>query len=144
MSATVETRVEYDDRFRQRPELVRGAEAAMAYLDTKLGTDPLVPPPAVVRWAIRPLDPAAVELSMADGDDGPRAARVFPAAVLGDPAARGRQAADAWWDLLSERSRINMARLDRKIAAFAAELKREAVSPQFKTTPAAAESADGR
>ena len=118
MSATVETRIEYDDRFRQRPELVKAAEEAMAYLDPRLGTNPLVPPPAVIRWALRPLDPLSAELSMADGD-GLRAAQVFPARQLADPVIRNIWGLKVWDGLLSERSRVNLARLDRRMAAFA-------------------------
>lgn len=118
MPTAVAPRVEYEDRFRARPELMTAAEAALAYLDGRLGTNPLVPPPSVIRWALRPLDPNAVELSMADEADGLRAAEVFPAQQLADPRIRDIRAIRVWGDLLSERSRVNQRRIDEKFSAY--------------------------
>lgn len=143
MSTTVETRVEYDDRFRQRPELVKAAEEAMAYLDPRLGTNPLVPPPAVIRWGVRPLDPQSVELAMADGD-GLRATRVFPARQLADPVIRNIWGLKVWDDLLSERSRVNLARLDRRMAAFARDIPDDWDAPDVADACTPEGSPDGR
>lgn len=120
MSTTVETRVEYDDRFRQRPELVKGAEEAMAYLDTLIGTNPNVPPPSVIRWAVRPLDPQSVELAMADETDNSRAVRVFPVRYLtaADPYARETFAGRVWSDLLDLRWQTLRKQINQQIAAF--------------------------
>lgn len=136
MSTTVETRVEYDDRFRQRPELVKGAEEAMAHLDKLIGTNPNVPPPSVIRWGIRPLDPQSVELSMADDADELRAAMIFPARYMtaDDRYARNTFAAQVWDDLLSARFRVIGARIDRRVAALRAELAAEAAPPATFST----------
>jgi hypothetical protein len=144
MSTTVETRVEYDDRFRQRPELVRAAEGAMAYLDGRLPDNPLVPPPSVIRWGLRPLDPSSVELTMADEADGLRAARVFPARHLADPVVRDLWALSVWDDLLTERSRANMAQLRRMIAAFSADEGWATEEACVTTVPEPQEARDGR
>ncbi|MFO0796729.1 MAG: hypothetical protein U0804_04575 [Gemmataceae bacterium] len=123
MSTAVTTRVEYEDRFAARPDLMKAAKAALAYLDGRLGTDPLVPPPSVIRWAIRPLDPNSVELSMADEDRGLRAVAVFPARRMADPQSRDLQATGVWGDLLAERSRVNQKRIDEKFRAYLQSLE---------------------
>ncbi len=118
MTTATAPRVEYEERFAARPDLMRAAEEALAYLDGRLGTDPLVPPPSVIRWAIRPLDPNAVELSMADESRGLRAVDVFPARHLADPQTRDMQTTRVWGDLLAERSRVNQKRINEKFSAY--------------------------
>lgn len=122
MSATVETRVEYDDRFRQRPELMKGAEAAMAYLDARFRACPWVPPPSLIRWGLRPLDPSAVELTMADAD-GLRATGVFPARYVtaAETYPRETMAVRVWCDLLDGRWQAIRAEINERIATFGAE-----------------------
>jgi len=118
VTTAVTPRVEYEERFAARPDLMKAAEEALAYLDGRLGTDPLVPPPSVIRWALRPLDPNSVELSMADEDRGLRAVDVFPARYLADPQSRDLQTTGVWGDLLAERSRANQKRIDEKFRAY--------------------------
>jgi hypothetical protein len=127
VTTAVTPRVEYEERFAARPDLMKAAEAALAYLDGRLGTDPLVPPPSVIRWALRPLDPNSVELSMADEDRGLRAVGVFPAQNLADPQTRDLRTTRVWGDLLAERSRDNRRRVAEKLAAY---LRSQADSPQ--------------
>lgn len=123
MSTAVTPRVEYEERFAARPDLMKAAEEALAYLDGRLGTDPLVPPPSVIRWALRPLDPNSVELSMADEDRGLRAVRVFPTRNMADPLSRDLRATGVWGDLLAERSRVNQKRIDEKFRAYLRSLE---------------------
>ena len=112
MNATEATRVEMDDHIRQQPELCRAANEAMAYV---LGQIEGVPPPAVIRWRFVPSDPNLIELSMTEEWQGIElnAAPAFPVRDMADPVNRDIWASRTFRRLLRERSRVNMAKIDR-------------------------------
>lgn len=118
-AAPAAPRVEYDEQFAARPELMRAARRALEELDTNLGTSDLVPPPSVTRWHLDPDDPSFVRVSMADDAEGLHVSRTFPASSASDPRRLGLLVNRVWRALLSERLRVGMPRLDQQIADFA-------------------------
>lgn len=118
MSAAVMPRVEIDERIRQQPELLAAVNEATAYLGEHIGTHAReVPPPAGIRWRFALLDDSSIELTMSDSPEfeGFIAQRVFPLRYMNDPVNRDIMTLRVWRDLLAERSRKNMARIDKLI-----------------------------
>lgn len=114
MVATVEPRVEIDDRIRANPALLEAVTSALAYLGRHVRRVPL---PAAIRWRFLPLDPGSLELLMSDTADFSDAVarRVFPLAEMGDDYVREIGTLRAWRELLRCRSEQNMARIDARI-----------------------------
>lgn len=111
MVSTIEPRIEIDERIRERPELLQAANEAMAYLARHIEG---VSPPAVIRWGFAPLDPNTIELSLSDTSDFSDivAKRRLEARHMNDSYRRDVFALWAFSDLLHERSKKNMARID--------------------------------
>jgi hypothetical protein len=117
MVATVEPRVEIDDRIREQPALLDAVHSAMAYLGQSVERVPL---PTAIKWRFAPLDPTSIELWMSDTPDfsGPAARRVFRASDMADDYTREVGVLRAFGDLLRLRSEQNMARIDEMIRAI--------------------------
>jgi hypothetical protein len=112
--ATVEPRVEIDDRIRENPALLEAATQTMAYLGQRV-TD--VPLPAAIRWRFVPLDPSSLELLMSDTTDlsDMVARRVFRVTQMDDAYTREVGIGRAFGELLRLRSKKRWERIDRII-----------------------------
>ncbi|MBP3956125.1 hypothetical protein J8F10_12610 [Gemmata sp. G18] len=118
MVASVEPRVEIDDRIREQPELLDAVAQATDYLRHHLGG---VAVPALIRWSVSPGDEARIVLTISDATDsaGPAAARAISAQHLaGDPYRRDVLTLNVFSDLLGERSKKNRARINELVRAI--------------------------
>lgn len=117
MVASVEPRVEIDDRIRGNAALLGAVSEALAFLGRHVRHVPL---PAAIRWRSLPLDPNSVELQMSDDSDFRDAVRrVFRCSELYDEYARQIGTLDTWRELLRSRSRKNWARIDALMSRVA-------------------------
>lgn len=138
MVASVEPRVEIDERIRGQQVLFDAITSAMAELGRH--STPLVPLPALIRWQLVPLDPSSVELAMWDTPDASDAGarRVFRTADLDDPYTRDVGTLRTWGDLLRTRSVKGLARIDaliRRIDFEAIQRALDAMENEPQTTP---------
>jgi hypothetical protein len=127
---TNETRIEIDDRIREKPELAKAASEASTYL---LGEIKRVPPPAVIHWQFAPFDESTIELWMSDTPDGKGfvAKRVFPLQHMTDPVTRDIWALRVCGALFAQRSRVIQARIDQKFR----DMERDDDSSEANGTP---------
>lgn len=111
MVATVEPKVEIDDRIRENPDLLTAVTEAMAYLGRHVNGVPL---PVAIQWRPLPLDPNSIELLMSDTLDFSDmvARRVFPVLDLTDAYTREVGTLRTWRSLLRRRSEKNWLRID--------------------------------
>ncbi len=110
MTATIEPRVEIDDRIREQPALLEAVISATEYLRRHLDG---VSSPAIIRWGSAPLDPKTLELAISDSPDGtePVAKRWITADQMNDAYRREVLTLRVFSDLLAMRSEHNRARI---------------------------------
>lgn len=121
MSVATGPQVEIDDRIRQRPDLLAAASDATEYLLEQ--AEVLVPPPGVVRWQFADREGASVEIALADAGeaDAPFARRNFLTRRILDPVSRRMCVLQAWSALLSNRSDLQMRRINEHISQLEEE-----------------------
>lgn len=133
MTATVEPRVEIDDRIREQPSLLDAVTSATAYLGRHLDG---VPMPAIIRWEFAPLDPKTLELSISDSPDGtePVAKRRIATAQMNDPYQREVFTLLVFSGLLGKRSELHQARIAELVSNIDFEAYAEAYQNALKAT----------
>jgi hypothetical protein len=121
MVATVEPRVEIDERIRQQPELLRAVTESTRYLIEQAPTE--VPPPAIVGWQYADRDGQLLQLTLSDTGEqaGHTVQRNYWTRWILDPVNQKLCVLRAWGELLGKRSDAGIARIARLVA----ELKQE-------------------
>jgi hypothetical protein len=114
MVATVEPRIEIDDRIRESPQLMKAVTEATAFLSRQVEHVPL---PVAIRWRFLPLDPSSVELTLSDATDFSDmiARRSFRLHELEDAYLRDVETLRTWRELLRLRSDKHLAKIDAYI-----------------------------
>ena len=120
MTETIETKVEIDERIRQRPELLEAVKDATEYVE-KYAVD--VPPAAQIRWRFADPDGKKIEISLADhvGTETKSVSRTFWTRWILDPTNRRLCVLDVWGDLLYTRSDRHQARIDELMSRLTEE-----------------------
>lgn len=117
MVATVEPRVEVDDRIAADATLERAVAAATAFLKQHVEDEAA---PVVIRWRVLTANPLALDLSMVDpvALGSSETHRTFSSRELTDTYSRESGMLRALGDLLRARSDKQMAKIDGYVRAL--------------------------
>lgn len=126
MNATETTRVEIDDRIREKPELLRAVTDATDYLRGEIES---VMPPATIRWQQVGTDGKLLQITLSDWPETSNhtVQRNYWTRWIQDPVNQKICVLKIWGELLGKRSDANLARIKAQISELMTQSHEEEI-----------------